>query len=79
MSLTTLIVWALIVAAVVLVVRSFKREGTDSPAAPAPRSSGGNEAERLLADRFARGEIDDEEFARRLEILRKHAPGPTTP
>jgi putative membrane protein len=30
-----------------------------------------NEAERILAERLARGEIDDEEYRRRREILRQ--------
>jgi len=30
-------------------------------------------AEEVLADRFARGEIDEKEYEKRLEVLRKHA------
>ncbi|MFD0268222.1 SHOCT domain-containing protein [Streptomyces sp. NPDC127106] len=78
MSLTTLIVWALIVAVAVLLVRAFKRDGADGRAA-APDSGRGKGAEGLLAERFARGEIDDEEYERRLAVLRSHAPGPTFP
>lgn len=77
MSLTTLVVWGLIVAAAVLVVRAFKRDGTDGHPTPAPPTAPGREAETLLAERYSRGEIDDEEYTRRLAVLRSHAPGPT--
>ncbi|MFJ5901901.1 SHOCT domain-containing protein [Streptomyces sp. NPDC093064] len=33
---------------------------------------GSRRAEDLLAERFARGEIDDEEYKRRLALLREH-------
>lgn len=39
-----------------------------APPPPAPRQEG---AEEELRRRYARGEIDDEEFARRLEVLRR--------
>ncbi|MFD7929982.1 SHOCT domain-containing protein [Streptomyces sp. NPDC059496] len=29
----------------------------------------------MLADRFARGEIDEEEYEQRLTVLRAHGPG----
>ncbi|WP_405982171.1 SHOCT domain-containing protein [Streptomyces sp. NBC_00158] len=77
MSLTTLIVWTLIVAAAVLVVRALRRDGADGHTSAASYPAFGNGAERLLAERFARGEIDDEEYSRRLAVLRSHAPGPT--
>ena len=41
----------------------------------AERSSGGwfphRDAERILSERFARGEIDEEEFTRRRDALRR--------
>ncbi len=36
------------------------------------RGGDGKPAEELLADRFARGEIDEEEYNKRLEVLRTH-------
>ena len=30
-------------------------------------------AEEILADRFARGEIDEDEYKKRLDVLKKHA------
>jgi putative membrane protein len=50
---------ALVVAAVVAVVRHF-----------ASRPQAASDAERLLAERFARGEIDDVEYHRRRDALR---------
>ncbi|MET3984488.1 SHOCT domain-containing protein [Streptomyces sp. PvR034] len=77
MSLTTLIVWTLIVAAAVLVVRALGRDGAHGRTAPTPHAASDKGPEGLLAQRFARGEIDDEEYSRRLAVLRSHAPGPT--
>jgi putative membrane protein len=51
---------ALLVLGAVLLVRSAR--GVEGPAA-------GASAERVLAERFARGEIDEEEFRRRLATL----------
>ncbi|HXF71071.1 MAG TPA: SHOCT domain-containing protein [Actinomycetota bacterium] len=47
---------ALIVAGIVLLLRR-------------PEADGRTEARRILEERFARGEIDEEEFRRRLEVL----------
>jgi putative membrane protein len=55
-------------ALVVWLVRS-SRVGSGSGAPTAMES-----AERVLADRFARGEIDEEEFTRKRALLRA-APG----
>ncbi|MCB5180871.1 SHOCT domain-containing protein [Streptomyces antimicrobicus] len=79
MSLTTLVVWALIVAAAVLVARAYRRDSGDGRTAPASGAERDKGVEGLLAERFARGEIDDEEYKRRLAVLRSHAPKPTLP
>lgn len=55
---------ALIVAAVLMLVQ-FRRP-TANPSAPDPIP----DAERTLADRFARGEIATEEYEERLRTLR---------
>jgi putative membrane protein len=52
----------LIVLAVVLVVRAFNR--------PGPPTARRAVAEQILAERFARGEIDAEEYQARLRTLR---------
>jgi putative membrane protein len=77
MSLTTLAFWALVAAAVVLLVR-FARGGsaggTGATGGTAPPAA--STPEQILADRLARGEIDVEEYQRRVEVLRR--PGDTT-
>ncbi|MFE9644461.1 SHOCT domain-containing protein [Streptomyces sp. NPDC006365] len=69
MSLGMVLFWALIITALVLVFRAANQphEHTQTPAAPTP--------EQILGERFARGEIDEEEYQRRLNAL--HA-GPVT-
>ncbi|MCB5163843.1 SHOCT domain-containing protein [Streptomyces bambusae] len=75
-SLTMLIVSALIVAVTVLVVRAVQRDGTDGRRVAVPDARRAPAAEGLLAERFARGEIDDDEYERRLAVLRRHVHGP---
>ncbi|WP_280909047.1 SHOCT domain-containing protein [Streptomyces sp. SAI-090] len=76
MSLGMVAFWALIITVFVLLFRALSpssSEGTGTtPSLPASRTP-----EQLLADRFARSEIDEEEYRRRLQILREHEGGPT--
>ena len=65
MALITLAVLALIVAGVVALNR---RSHSATPPQPAP-GSGGSDALRTLDDRFARGEIDEAEYAKRRDLL----------
>ena len=62
MTLSMVVFWGLLITLAVVLVR-----GLDRPAGPArgPRPS----PERLLAERFARGEIDEDEYRRRLATL----------
>jgi putative membrane protein len=66
MSLGMIVFWGLIITGAVLLFRSLDRTGehtrTHTPAVPS--------AEQILAERFARGEIDEEEYQRRLTALR---------
>lgn len=62
-----LLLLALIVVAVVLVVRSVSRPGA---------SGGPTSAQQILAERFARGEIDATEYQERLRVLRGEPPSP---
>ena len=75
MSLGMVVFWGLIIAAFVLLFRSLntppERTGAAAPP-PAPPASG--TPEQLLAERYARGEIDEEEYRRRLEVLRAGGP-----
>lgn len=65
MSLMMVVVWGLPIALVVWAVRSsFHRE---QPSVTAPSRP---DADQVLAERYARGEIDEGEFAHRREVLR---------
>lgn len=67
MGLMMLTMWGAIVAVVVLLVRSIG--GSHAPAVP-PSAEPGDSAVRILDERFARGEIDAEEYRSRRELLR---------
>ena len=69
MAISMVLFWGLVVAVGVLLFR-----GVDQPKA---RSSGGPRPspEQLLAERFARGEIDEEEYRRRMTTLTASRPG----
>ena len=58
---------ALVIAAVILVVRYVSGGHREPGSAESQRGPEG-----VLADRYARGEIDDEEFRRRVTLLREH-------
>ena len=65
MTVSTLLFLGLITAATVAVVRYSARSAHHGPPiahGPAPQ--------QLLAERFARGDIDEDEYARRLQVLR---------
>jgi putative membrane protein len=62
MSFMILVFWALVIAGIVWVVR-----GRNSP-----QQHGLNPARRILDERFARGEIDQDEYTRRREHLAAH-------
>jgi putative membrane protein len=61
MGFSSVLVWGLLIASVVALIRHFVRIPADA-ARPRP--------ELLLAERFARGEIDEDDYRHRLEILR---------
>lgn len=62
MTLSMLLFWGLLIALIVVLVREQGR--------PAPHRYGPRVApEQLLGERFARGEIDEEEYRRRLTML----------
>ena len=66
MILVMLVFWGVIDAIVVTVMR---RPGLHHVGAPLPPPH--HDAERILGERFARGEIDDTEYERRRDTLRK--------
>ncbi|MDQ2838863.1 MAG: SHOCT domain-containing protein [Actinomycetota bacterium] len=65
MSLMMLLFWVAVIALGVWLVRSVRSTPTTPEAATV-----NDGAERLLAERFARGEIDEAEFARSRTLLR---------
>ena len=67
MTIAMVLFWALIITAVVLIVRylvSQRHTGTSAVSARTP--------EEVLAERYARGEIDDDEYQRRLALPRQN-------
>ncbi|TQJ92477.1 putative membrane protein [Streptomyces sp. SLBN-31] len=76
MSAGMILFWALIIGFGVVLYRALSRPsgsqpfvsspptGSFPPTAPAPT------AEQLLGERFARGEIDEDEYHRKLSVLR---------
>jgi putative membrane protein len=67
MVFNMIVFWGLLIGAAILIARTFRRTGHfDGGGRP-----GRTHAEHLLAERYARGEIDDEEYGRRLDVLRR--------
>ena len=63
MAMSNLLFWVLVIAGVVVLVRYTRSsEPTQASAETAT-------PQRILAQRFARGEIDEEEYTRRLAVL----------
>lgn len=65
MSISMLLVWGAIIAGIVLLARSLRASNPQTPSLP-----GFKTAEDVLAERFARGEIDAAEYQARLAVLR---------
>lgn len=67
MSVTMVLFWGLVIVGIAALIRFFgdaRHTGRVTPV------SGQARPEQMLAERFARGEIDDDEYRRRLELLR---------
>jgi putative membrane protein len=78
MTISMVLFWGAVIAGIVLLVRHFGRGGQQTPAPPSQPAS----PEQLLAERFARGEIDEEEYHQRLAVLQgggQAADGQTRP
>lgn len=80
MAFSSVLVWALVIVAIVLVVRHFTRAGQPPGTFSQPSGPPGSppqgvppqvSPEQVLAERYARGEIDAEEFRERLATLRE--------
>ena len=66
MGLMMLVFWSAVAA---VLVALFRRTGphSDHPDSGSPQ----RDAQRILSERFARGEIDEDEFVRRRDALRR--------
>lgn len=71
MMIGGLVFWGLVIFAVVSLVRSAAR----SERRQAVPRDGRRTPEQILAERFAHGEMDAEEYRTRLQVLREHRPG----
>jgi putative membrane protein len=64
MTVSSLLFWGLVIAGIVALVR-YAGRGAQVAAPTGPRPA----PQQVLAERFARGEIDEEEYTRRLQVL----------
>ncbi len=71
MTLSMVLFWALVILGVVALVRYLARNDRPTAARPTP--------EQMLAERFARGEIDEQEYHQRLDVLRDRSRPTVTP
>lgn len=70
MAVGTVLFWGLLVLGVVALIRYLGRRDRPTDTRPA--------AEHVLAERFARGDIDESEYRQRLDVLRSGAPSALT-
>jgi len=68
MTLVMVVFWSLVITAIVLAIRYLTGGSHPNQASP----SSARAAEDVLAERFARGEIDDDEYRQRMTTLREH-------
>ena len=66
MTLSMTVVWGAVIAVLVMLFRFDRRTTPASGSYPWPA----RDPERLLGERFARGDIDETEYRLRLEVLR---------
>lgn len=91
---SSLLFWVVVAVGIVLLVRYLSHRGGQArgpggpgwhpgPFAPPPPPPfpppGMQHPEQILAERFARGEIDEQEYRSRLATLRGEAPGQGNP
>ncbi len=67
MTVAMMVFGALLITAAVLTVRYL----VSSPGTRAAIAGGSSRAERLLAERYSRGEIDNDEYRQKLTLLRQ--------
>jgi putative membrane protein len=72
MAVSGLLFWGLIIAGIVAAVR-YTGRGADRGAEPAASPTRAPTPQQVLADRFARGEIDEQEYRQRAQVLAETA------
>lgn len=72
MTLVMVVFWGLVITAVVLTIRYLAGEGGHHDRVGGRSAQTGGRAEDVLAERYARGEIDDDEYRRRVTLIREH-------
>ena len=72
MTLVMVAFWGLVITAVVLAIRYLASGGSHHNRAGSGSVPADSRAEDVLAERYARGEIDDDEYRRRLTLIREH-------
>lgn len=72
MTLVMVAFWGLVITAVVLAIRYLAGGGSHHNRVGGGSAPASSRAEDVLAERYARGEIDDDEYRRRLTLIREH-------
>jgi putative membrane protein len=70
MMLGMLIFWTALIGAIIWAVRSSRSTGVGATSQTSGVGGGRGDAEDILANRLARGEISPEEYRNRLDVLR---------
>jgi putative membrane protein len=70
-AISMVLFWGLVILAIIALVRYLADRTRPRGVATPPAS-----AEQVLAERYARGEIDETEYRRRLDTLRQHSTEP---
>lgn len=69
MTIGMVLFWALLIVGIVALIRYSLGNRENSPISRSQTPS----PEQILADRFARGDINETEYRERLAVLRNHA------
>lgn len=71
MSVVMLLIWGALVAGVIWIIRGFgdNRRSDTQTTWPKPDHNGGSHAQHILDERYARGELSEEEYRARRDVL----------
>jgi putative membrane protein len=68
-----LIILACIIGAIFLIVWAFRRSGSSTPVTPGMGRQGGSAALQIAQERYARGEINRDEYLQIVSDIQKQA------